>query len=132
MPWVTRSCGGNRSRSMPASSAVPLAGSAPINARMRVVLPAPLRPTSPHISPALSSSEALRMIGMAPIETSRFAILSMSAVWRTKVKLRPADQLLNARIFQRRDRRPVGDHRAVVEREYAIGITLDDVHIVLD
>src|SRR5579872_5455231 len=126
MPWATRRCAGRRRRSWPASSAVPLAGSAPISARMSVVLPAPLRPISPHISPASRWSEAPRMRTTGPIETLRFAILSMAGAGCRGFELRPADQLLNAGIFQGLARRPVGDHRAVIEGEHAIGVAFHD------
>ena len=48
---------------------MPLAGIAPISARMKVVLPAPLRPIRPHISPSSSVERASRTIGTGPIET---------------------------------------------------------------
>src|SRR5688572_31584346 len=92
---------------------------APISARSSVVLPAPLRPINPHISPVANASDALRMIGTTPIETSRPETLSMVgdrlAGWPGS-----ADEGLNARIRERHGRRPVGDDGAVVKGEHAI------------
>src|SRR6516165_4579426 len=132
MPWAIRRCGGRNNRSVPASSAVPLAGNAPISARISVVLPAPLRPISPHISPAASSSDTLRMMATAPIETLRLATLSMIAIRGCGLEFRSADKLLYARIGKRGRRRSVCNHRAVVEGKHAVGVTADNVHIVLD
>ena len=77
MPNPTRRCGGRASKSTSPSLTLPVAGIAPIKARSKVVLPAPLRPIRPHISPSARSSDALRMTGTGPIETSRSETLSM-------------------------------------------------------
>src|SRR5271154_6543154 len=129
MPWPPRRCAGCAMRSTSSNAADPVAGIAPISARINVVLPAPLRPTRPHISPASIARLAPRMIGIAPIETPRPDTLSMTPL---PARPRAADQHLNPRIGERSGRRPVGDDGAVIEGEHAIGVALDDLHIVLD
>src|SRR5262249_3940862 len=131
MPCATRRWAGSASRSTSPSVAVPLAGSAPIRARSSVVLPAPLRPIRPHISPSSNSSAASRTIGTGPIATLRFVTLSMRRRLRV---LGPgaADEGLHAGIGERHGGRTVGDHGAVVEGEHALGEARDDLHVVLD
>src|SRR5271154_2307352 len=129
MPWPTRPCAGSAMRSTSPKTAVPVAGIAPISARSSVVLPAPLRPMSPHISPVSMARLAPRMIGIGPIETSRPDTLSMAAL---PPRPRPADEQLDPGIGEGDGRGPVGDHGAVVEGEHAVGIALDDLHVVLD
>src|ERR1039458_10043076 len=114
MPWPARRCAGNASRSTWPSSTLPVAGSAPINARSNVVLPAPLRPIRPHISPSLTLNETSRMIGIGPIETLRFATLSMAGPLASNPELGAADQLLHLAVIQRLGRRAVGDDGAVI------------------
>src|SRR5688572_6987932 len=125
MPCATRRCGGSARRSIASSSALPLAGSAPIRARMKVVLPAPLRPIRPHISPSLSWSEASRMIGIGPIDTLSAETLSMGRGLRRGAALGAAYQFLHTCIRQRHGGRVVGDHGAIVERQYPVGEALD-------
>src|SRR6516165_4442946 len=96
------------------------------------VLPAPLRPIRPHISPSLTLSDASRMIGIEPIETSRFATLSIAGLLDRSFEADAADQLLHLWIRQRLGRCAVGDHGAVVKREYAIGETRNNLHVMLD
>src|SRR5262249_44051832 len=98
-----------------------------MSARSNVVLPAPLRPMRPHISPSPASSEALRMTDTAPIVTLRSQTLNMALA----VRLRAADECLHARIREREGRRAVRDHGAVVEGEHAIGEPRHDLHVVL-
>src|SRR5690554_6582129 len=102
------------------SSAWPDAGSAPISARIRVVLPAPLRPMRPHIWPSFTVSVAPRMIGTGPIETSRFLTLSMVVRPCGGPQLHIGDQLLHLRIAQSLLRRAVGNDGPVVEGEHAV------------
>src|SRR4029079_11374894 len=128
MPWLTRRCGGMPRSSVLASSILPLAGMLPIRARNNVVFPAPLRPMSPHISPSLTSSDALRTMGTGPMATSRLLILSM--------RLRPqrlgtADQALHARIGKRLCRGAIGNYGPVVEGEHTVGKSRHDLHVVL-
>src|SRR6202000_482541 len=101
-------------------------------ARNKVVLPAPLRPMSPHISPSSRAKEALRMIGIGPIDTLRLDTLSMGGSPSGDLDLRAADQRLYAGIGQRRRRCAIGDHGAIVKCQHAIGKTLHDLHVVLD
>src|SRR6185436_6880133 len=129
MPWPTRRCAGSASRSIWPNSALPVAGSAPIRARSNVVLPAPLRPIRPHISPSRRSNEASRMIGTGPIATLRLDTLSMG---RARAELGAADQHLHLLVGERDRRRAVGDHGAVVERQHPVGVARYDVHVVLD
>src|SRR3569832_1171055 len=111
---------------MAPSTALPLAGKAPISARSRVVLPAPLRPMSPHISPSFTTSDAPRTIGTGPMETDRSAMLSMRR--SARAHMHAGDQFLHFGIAKRGIRRTVGDHRAVIERQHAVGEVRDDVH----
>src|SRR3954454_7791135 len=130
MPCDTRRCGGSASRSTWPSSALPLAGSAPISARSKVVLPAPLRPMSPHISPSFTLSEAPRTIGTGPMETERSATLSMRR--SARAQMHAGYQFLHLGVAERRLRRAVSDDRAVVEGEHAIGEIRHDLHVVLN
>src|SRR3954454_21384998 len=102
----------------------------PMSARRSVVLPAPLRPIRPHISPSLTSSDALRTTGTGPMATSRLSILSTrrgpGGYW-----LRAADKRLHAGIGERLRRCAVGNYCPVVESEDAIRKSGDDIHVVL-
>src|SRR5258708_13533980 len=119
MPWPTRLCAGKAMRSMSPNVAVPVAGMAPISARSSVVLPAPLRPIRPHISPVAMAKLAPRMIGIGPIETSRPDTLSMAA-------LPPgaADEGLDPRIGERHRRGPAAHHAAAIPPHPPLGYTL--------
>src|SRR3981189_1292342 len=130
MPTPPRLWGGGASKSTSSSLPWPVAGMAPIRARSNVVLPAPLRPIRPHISPSARSSAALRMIGTGPIETSRSDTLSMGMPFA--LRLGAADEGLPPAIGERGRRRAVGDHRSVVEREHAVGEPRHDLHVVFD
>src|SRR3974390_3707443 len=132
MPCPARWCAGSASRSTWPSSILPVAGIAPISARSNVVLPAPLRPIRPHTSPSLTLSDASRMIGTGPIETSRFATLSMAGLLDRSFEANAANQFLHLLIRQGLGRCAVGDHGAVVKREYAIGETCNNLHVMLD
>src|SRR3954465_9705083 len=97
------------------SSARPRAAMAPMRARSNVVLPAPLRPIRPHMSPSSTSSETLRRIGTGPIATLRFSTLSTGRPRGAGVAhLGAADEGLHPRIGEGRGGRAVGDDRAVV------------------
>src|SRR3954469_14618550 len=117
MPCAARRCAGSASRSIFSNCTLPVAGIAPISARSSVVLPAPLRPIRPHMRPSSTLSEALRMIGIGPIETLRFSTLSMGAAFDANA----ADQFLHQRIVERLMRATVGDHRAIVKGQHAVG-----------
>src|SRR5262245_25876662 len=133
MPRAARRCAGNVNKSVESSSALPLAGSAPIRARSRVVLPAPLRPIRPHISPSSSASEALRTTGTAPMSTLRPDTLSMNNLSGRNTDWHgTADQGLHHRVGECLRRRPIRDHGAIMERKHALGKARDDLHIVLD
>src|ERR1700685_567352 len=101
-------------------------------ARNSVVLPAPLRPMSPYILPSSNAKDALRMIGIGPIDTLRSETLNMGG--RTSGGLDPgaADQGLHAGIGQRRRRRAISDHGAVVKCQHTVGKALHDLHVVFD
>src|SRR5689334_16473787 len=63
---------------------VPLRGVvAPPSTRRRVVLPAPLRPTRPTLSPGRMSSDAPRTIVVPPTSTVRFLAVSTVVILRT-------------------------------------------------
>src|SRR6476620_877318 len=116
---------------------MPRAGSAPINARIRVVLPAPLRPIRPENCRSPSDSCASRMISMVPIETCSAETSSMGRSAGVEFAvLRPdqrsCDELAHAFVAERLCRRPVRNHGAVVEGQYAVGEPLHDLHVVLD
>src|SRR5437879_137608 len=132
MPWARRRWAGSPNRSTWSSSALPLAAMAPISARINVVLPAPLRPMRPHISPSARSSEASRTIGTGPIATSSERTLSIGRPRQhRKVLLGSSDQQLHSGVAERLVRRAVGDQRAVVEREHSFGEAGNDLHVVL-
>src|SRR3954449_11877893 len=131
MPWAARQCAGRLSKSMPASSALPVAGMAPMMARNRVVFPAPLRPISPHIPPSSSVKEAFRMIGMGPMETLRSDTLNIGHGAYCTLRSGTADQCLNASVAQSCCRRAVGDYGAVIKCQDTFGETFDDLHVVL-
>src|SRR5215471_9899888 len=131
MPCATRRWVGKASRLVRSISTIPLAGMAPMIARNKVVLPDPLRPISPHISLCSIASEALRTIGIGPIDTLSSAILNMSAGTCSEPHLGAADQCLNAGIGQRRGGRAIGNNGSIVKCQYTLGKALDDVHVVL-
>src|SRR5580765_5095448 len=106
---------------------------APIKARKTVVLPAPLRPMRPHISPSRRSNVTSQMTGIRPIETPRPTTLSMGrAPLRRGRKLRAADERLNLRIGKRHRGGAVRNHGSVIEGERPVGKARHDVHVVLD
>src|SRR5882672_4678729 len=112
-------------------SALPVAGTAPINARKRVVLPAPLRPMRPHISPSRRSIAALRTIWIRPIETPRSTTLSISRAL-PRAGIGSADERLNLRIGERDRRRPVRNDSTVIEGKHAVSKACYDLHVVFD
>src|SRR5262249_8247890 len=101
------------------SSAFPVAGTAPINARKRDVLPAPLRPMRPHISPSRRSIAALRTIWVRPIETPRSTTLSISRA-PLQAGIGSADEGLNLWIGERDRRRSVRNYGTVVDGDHAV------------
>src|SRR5262245_9441107 len=115
---------------MSPSAAVPDAGNAPIRARISVVLPAPLRPIRPHISPSSIASDTLRMTGTGPIETLRSETLNMRGPQMGP--LGAADQRLHLWIGEHRVGLFVRYHCAVVEGQHPIGKAADNIHVVLD
>src|SRR5262245_19291117 len=129
MPRLARRYAGFVSRSTSPNSALPRAGSAPISARIRVVFPAPLRPISPHISPSFTARDASRIIGIDPIETFRFSILSMTG---PRFESHAGDDLLYPRVIQCLVRGAVGDDRAIVEGKNSVGKTSNDLHVMFD
>src|SRR5262249_30762683 len=129
--WATRRCGGNTSKSIPPSSAIPLAGMAPMMARNNVVFPEPLRPISPHISPSSSANEAPRMTGIGPIDTLRSDTLNIGDRASRALQLRAADQSLDTGVRERNGRRSIGYHRALVKCQDSLGEPLNDLHVVL-
>src|SRR6266446_1662197 len=95
---------------------------APIRARNTVVLPAPLRPMSPHISPSRRSNVASRMTGTRPMATPRPTTLSMGrAPLQDGRELRATDERLNLRIGKRHRGGAVHNHGAVMESEHPVG-----------
>src|ERR1700678_2836816 len=132
MPSPARTWGGRANRSTSPSMTLPVAGIAPMTARNRVVLPAPLRPIRPHISPASSASEAPRMIGTGPIATLRSAILSMAAAAGSGAGTCAADEGLDLWVSKRLAGWGIGNYGAVVESEHPIGEACHDLHVVLD
>src|SRR5689334_25289228 len=116
---------------MSPSSALPVAGTAPINARRRVVLPAPLRPMRPHISPSRRSIATLRIIWIRPIDTPRSTTLSTSRT-SALADVGSADEGLNLRIGERGRRRTVRDDSTIVEGKHAVSKAGHDLHVVLD
>src|SRR5215475_4011916 len=129
MPRLARRCAGKVSRSTWPNSALPRAGSAPISARIRVVFPAPLRPINPHISPSFTARNASRIIGIDPIETFRFSILSMTA---PRLEAHASDEFLHPWVIQRLVRSAVGDDRTVIEGKNTVSKARDDLHVMFD
>src|SRR4029077_7643761 len=128
-PWLARRCAGNASRSTGPGSALPRAGSVPIKARTKADLPSRLRRLSPHSSPSFMAREASRTIGIAPIDTLRLSILSMTG---PGLEPHAADEFLHPRIVERLMRGAIGDDRTVIEREDTIGEPHDNFHVVFD
>src|SRR6267142_1659103 len=125
MPMWARRCGAMRRRSTPSSIIVPArVGSAPMIARISVVLPAPLRPMTPHSDPAGTSSDTARRTGVAPMLTSTRLISSTPDPTR---HVRP-----NARIRQDVAGCAISENAPFVEGEDARAVAFDDVDVVLD
>src|SRR2546428_120425 len=99
------------------------AGSAPTIARTSVALPAPFRPMTPQRSPVGTWSDTARRIGVAPMLTSRRSTSSTPASRHV---------LAHARVAEDVGGRAVGQDAALVEREHAPAVALDDVDVVLD
>ena len=73
------------------------------------------------------------MTATAPIETWRLATLSIASPFGVvALSFGPLISSWMRGFSSVSMRRSVGDHRAVVEREHAVGVALDDIHVVLD
>src|SRR2546427_727533 len=124
MPIRARRYGAIGRSATPPSVIVPArAGSAPTIARTSVVLPAPFRPMTPQRSPVGTWSDTAGRIGVAPMLTSRRWTSSTPA---------PRHVLAHARVAEDVGGRAVGQDAALVEREHAPAVALDDVDVVLD
>src|SRR5690606_6692541 len=104
-------------------------GNSPMMLRMRVVLPAPLRPITPAMLPSSRRRSTPRRICTVWMETSRPSIVSMACSLRRGPSA--GDIELHVGIGQHLGRCAVGDHPAVVEGQDPGCITADDVHVVL-
>src|SRR6266446_546591 len=125
------SCGARRVRSTPSNSIEPRQGSRkPITVFIRVVLPMPLRPSSATASPARTSSETPKRIGVAPYPAWTSLIFSMAA---SELGLRRSQiGLDHLRVVPDLLRRALGDFLAEVKDGDPVGDSHDDGHVVLD
>ena len=98
--------------------------------RISVVLPAPLRPISPVNFPVGNSMLTSRRMLTEPIETSSPSSLTMGCLLGRGTLRR--SRTCAPRCPEERRRVAVGDDAALVEREHALGVAADDVHVVLD
>ena len=99
----------------------------PMMVRKVVVLPAPLRPTRQTSSPARTSSEMPRRMRLPWISTTRSRIDEHQCSLRL-----PTTVAMMARVGEELFRRQVGQDLAFRQRDDAIGIGRDQVHVVLD
>src|SRR5437870_7068486 len=125
MPSETRRCVGMAPSAAPSNCIAPSrCASRPMMVRISVVLPAPLRPIRPANWPAPTSMLTLRRIAIGPIDTEMLSSCSMRILTNHITPYLRGCQYLR--------RRAVGDHPALVERDYPAGIARHDLHVVLD
>src|SRR3981189_465985 len=98
--------------------------------RKVVVLPAPLRPTRQTSSPAATFRLMPLRIRLPSISTFRFDKLSMGML--SKSGPRSHDGSDHGGVGEEGIGRHVGEKGAGLQRDDAMGIPLDEVHIVLD
>src|SRR5881394_2373914 len=127
MPRPARAWRGRRPRSTPSKLTDPaLAGRWPMTVRMRLVLPAPLRPTRLTMLPPATSSEKPRSACTEAMVTWTEEILSTGFPLLASRDVAP-----HLGIGQHRRRRAVGEHAPAVEGHHAARVARDDVHVVL-
>src|SRR5439155_12741263 len=126
-PRRAMSCGVSRVRSRPSSSIVPRQGlRKPMIVLSSVVLPMPLRPSRATASPARTSSETPKRIGVAPYP-------AWTSWTRNTSVLRAAEiGVDHSRIVADLLRRALGDLLAEVQHSHPVGDPHDDRHVVLD
>src|SRR6266850_1409847 len=106
------------------------AGRMPITERISVVLPAPLRPIRPANFPVGTSMLTPRRTPTDWMETSSASMRSMLA---SAGGARLAGHVLaHFGIVENDAGFAVGDDPALIERQHAMGIAVDDIHVVLD
>src|SRR3954468_9770445 len=126
MPSAARAWRGLRARSWSSKRSAPeRSGRCPMIARIRLVLPAPLRPTRPTMLPAGTSSEK-------PRSASTEAIVTCSAFTLSISSLRARDVAAHVAVAEHLCRRAVGKHAAAIEGDDPRGVARHDVHVVLD
>src|SRR4030081_407841 len=123
MPRAARAGRGSRARSAPSNlPAPPLAGRCPMTVRIRLVLPAPLRPTRPTMLPRCTSSEKPRSAWTDAMVTCNDSIFSIAAA--------PGHVAPPLGVGEPHARRAVGQNAAAVERHDAACVARDDLHVV--
>src|SRR5262245_38199083 len=96
--------------------------------RSVVVLPAPFRPIRHTTSRSPTSSETRRRMWLDWMNTSIPSTASISSALAAAADHRVDHVLIGAESAWRR----VGQHLALVERDDAVRVAEDDVHVVLD
>src|SRR3954453_24150467 len=104
----------------------------PMIERIRVVLPAPLRPMRPLNFPGGTCMFTLRRILTGPMETSTPSMRSTRRLLACWMQLLADHIAAHLGVLEYLLRLAVGDYAAFVERENAMRIAADDVHIMLD
>src|SRR4029078_13156246 len=103
----------------------------PMIERINVVLPAPFRPLRPTNFPLGTSIVTPRRMLTDAIETSSPLTCSMMASGFC-ARYFSGNVFSHFDIGQDRGRQAVGDDAALIEGEHALGIAIDDFHVVLD
>src|SRR6185436_16876583 len=106
------------------------AGRRPIIERIKVVLPAPLRPIRPANFPVGTFMLMPRRMLTDWMETSSPSMRSMLASAASASLA--GHELADLGIIQNDARFAISDDAALVERQHPMGITVDDIHVVLD
>src|SRR5450631_1544053 len=96
-----------------------------------VVLPAPLRPTRQTSSPAATDRLMPLRIRLPSISTFKFETFSITAAF-SQFRARSDHGRYHGRIGKERRRRHVGKKATPLQRDDAMRIPLDQVHVVLD
>src|SRR5579859_1984940 len=101
----------------------------PSKARIRVVLPMPLRPSNPTVSPGAMSRSTPCSTWLEPYHafTSRARRKADGALMRASEV-----RVLHVAVVAHRGRDAARDDRAVDEHRDAIGDAEDGIHVVLD
>src|SRR5215207_2832406 len=136
MPRAARLRAARSTRLSPPNMIAPArTGSSPMIERIKVVLPAPLRPTRPTNEPSFTKRAAslTTVVPAMSTERSRTSSIAVATLSRdAAVKFGPNNIAADIGIGEHGTGRAVGDHASLVEGNDAASVAFDDFHVMLD